>query len=214
MPDPSPPSGPRPTPHRSPEPAGFTLRRLTPADAAAFHALRQEGFARRPLQFRVAPEDEAAFTPEQVGARLAREYVVGGFVPGGPSGGRLAGIGGLGRFAGAKLRHKALLWGMYVGDAARGLGLGDAIVGALLAYACDEDVEVVQLTVVADNPRARRLYERWGFRAYGLEAAAVKVAHAGGRPGAVYVDEVLMAVRIADAPRGAAPVHPLAAVRG
>lgn len=160
-----------------PERRPFIVRRLAAEDAAAFHALRQEGFVRHPREFRIAPDDEAAFTPERVADRLAREFVVGGFAPDGA----LVGIGGLGRFSGAKLRHKALLWGMYVRDAARGQGLGDAIVEALLAHARAERIETVQLTVVADNPRARRVYERWGFRPYGLETGAVKVGEGPGR---------------------------------
>lgn len=38
------------------------------------------------------------------------------------------------------------------------------------------------LTVAAENPRARRLYERWGFSIYGIEPRAVKVDDA-------YLDE-------------------------
>ena len=47
-------------------------------------------------------------------------------------------------------------------------------------------VELIHLTVVADNAVARRLYEACGFAAYGVEARALKV---DGR----YLDEVLMA---------------------
>lgn len=174
-------------------PAPFTLRRLTPDDAPAFHALRIEGFTRQPLQFRSGPEDEAALAPEQVRARLAREFVLGAFVPDGGAGETLVGIGGLARESRSKLRHKALIWGMYVRDTARGLGIGDAIVERLLTHAREVGVELVQLTVIADNAHARRVYERWGFATYGVEPAAVKV---GDGPDAVYLDEALMAVRL------------------
>lgn len=177
-----------------------TLRRLGPDDAQAFHALRLEGFARHPGEFRIAPDDEAALTSEQVGARLTREFVIGAFLPATVGDGAgvepLVGIGGLARFSGAKLRHKALLWGMYVRDAARGLGIGDSIVERLLAHTRDDGIEIVQLTVMADNARARRVYERWGFRIYGVEPAAVKI---GVGASAAYLDEVLMAVRLASA---------------
>jgi GNAT superfamily N-acetyltransferase len=161
-----------------------TVRRLGAEDAEAFHALRVEGFTRHPLVFRYSPGDETALSTEQVRARLAGEYVVGAFVDG-----ALSGIGGFSRFAGDKLRHKGLLWGMYVRDEARGLGLGDGIVQAIVEHARGE-VEMLLLTVVADNARAIRLYERWGFEPYGTEPRAVK-------DGARYLDELLMAKPLA-----------------
>jgi RimJ/RimL family protein N-acetyltransferase len=167
------------------------VRRLLPADAAAYHELRLEGFARHPLQFRIAPEDEAGRSLEAVAQRLATEYVVGG-----PVGGPLLGIGGLSRFVGAKLEHKGLLWGMYVREEARGTGLAGAIVEALLDRAADKGLESVVLTVAADNLPARRLYERSGFVVYGVEPRAAKVADA-------YFDEALMVCPIR--PAGKAP---------
>jgi GNAT superfamily N-acetyltransferase len=160
------------------------VRRLTPNDAAAYRALRLEGFAAHPLEFRFSPADEAALAPAETERRLAESFVVGVFAAGG-----LAGIGGWTRFAGEKLRHKGLLWGMYVHPRARGTGAADAIVRAIVEDA-SRTVEMLLLTVAAPNARARRLYERWGFEAYGTEPGAVRV-------GEVYVDEVLMVKRLA-----------------
>lgn len=67
---------------------------------------------------------------------------------------------------------------------ARGSGLASTLVERLLEYASQE-VEQVQLTVVASNPRAIRFYERMGFVAYGLEKEALKDKDA-------YFDEILM----------------------
>lgn len=156
------------------------VRRLLGTDAAAFHALRLEGFERHPLQFRYAVEDESGLTLAQVAERLEREYVVGGHRDG-----VLAGIGGLSGVAGSKLRHKALLWGMYLRDDARGTGLADAIVQALLSRARGEGFRQVLLTVAAENVAALRLYRRWGFERYGVEPDAV-------RSGSGYFAEVLM----------------------
>ena len=167
----------------------WRVRRLGPDDAAGYQALRWDGIVRSPRQFRVAPEDEAGITVEAVAARLAATFVAGGFDDAG-----LAGIGGLTRYDGAKLRHRALLWGMYVHERARGQGLADELVRALLAEAEREGIEQVVLTVVAENARARRLYERWGFALYGIEPRAIKVD--GG-----YLDEALMACAVVPPPR-------------
>jgi len=155
------------------------VRRLGPEDAADFRALRLEGFAAHPLEFRYAPADEEALPLPEMERRLRESCVVGAWL-----GGELVGIGGWTRFPGEKLRHKGLLWGMYVRPTARGSGAADAIVRALVADAAGE-VELLLLTVAAHNERARRLYARWGFAEYGVEPRAY-------RGGDGYVDEVLM----------------------
>jgi ribosomal protein S18 acetylase RimI-like enzyme len=162
----------------------WTVRRLLPAHAAAYHELRLEGFTRHPRQFRVAPEDERELSLPQVGERLARTFVVGGFDADG-----LAGVGGLTRFDGLKLMHRALLWGMYVRTRARGAGLADELMRMLLEEARSRGIEQVILTVAAGNDRARRLYERWGFAVYGTEPRAIKLAEG-------YLDELLMSRRL------------------
>lgn len=149
---------------------GWRLRRLGAADAVAYQAFRLDGVVRHPHQFRIAAEDERALPTEAVAARLTAGYVVGAFDAEG-----LTGIGGLTRYDGAKLRHKALLWGMYVHERARGRGLAGELVEALLAEARREGVAHVLLTVAADNAPARRLYERSGFRTYGVEPGSVRV---------------------------------------
>ena len=161
------------------------VRRLTAADAPAYQALRLEGFALHPLQFRVAPEDESGLSLQAVGERLAKTFVVGGFHDD-----DLVGVGGLTRFDGAKLQHRALLWGMYVRERARGHGLADELVRILLAEARSQGISQVILTVAAENQRARGLYERWGFSVYGIEPRAIKVGHD-------FLDEALMVCPLA-----------------
>ena len=159
-------------------------RRLTIEDAAAFRELHLEGFARQPRAFRFAPEDEASVPPEAAARRLEEAHAVGGFAED-----ALHGVAGFSRIAGAKLSHKGPLWGMYVRDAARGTGLADAIMRDILEHARTE-VEIVLVTVVADNKRARRFYERPGFVVYGVEPRAVRLGDGD------YLDEALMAKRL------------------
>jgi ribosomal protein S18 acetylase RimI-like enzyme len=162
----------------------WTVRRLRAADASAYQRLRIEGFVGNPLQFRIAPEDESALSTEGIGERLEQAFVAGGF-----KGDELVGVGGLTRFEGAKLRHRALLWGMYVSEQARGSGLADELMRLLLQEARNLRVEQVILTVVADNGRARRFYQRWGFFVYGTEPRAIKLRD-------IYLDEALMICRL------------------
>lgn len=163
-------------------------RRLNGSDADRFQALRLESFTREPRAFHYAPEDEAHVARDPVAARLERDFVIGAFDA---SDSQLIGVGGLAGGDGVKPRHKALLYGMYVKAAARGSGAADDIMKRLIE-AARGGVEIVTLTVVSTNFRALRFYERWGFRAYGVEERSAKNGDGD------YLDETLMALRLND----------------
>ncbi|MDR5853373.1 GNAT family protein [Caballeronia sp. LZ062] len=79
-------------------------------------------------------------------------------------------------------------FGIQIGDAAaRGRGIGEAATRLMLRHAfADLNLRRVSLSVLADNTRAIRLYERVGFRHEGVQREAV---FKGGR----YVDLLMMA---------------------
>lgn len=56
-----------------------------------------------------------------------------------------------------------LVDGIAVAEPARGQGVGSALLAALLAEARQRGHAAIRLDVVAENPRARALYERMGF---------------------------------------------------
>lgn len=164
----------------------FAIRRLTGEDAASYRAIRLEGLAAHPEAFAASFEDEVVRDDAWFAGRLAGSTVFGGW----DEDGGLAGVAGFLVPAGAKQRHKGILWGMYVRPQARGTGLAPALVAAVLDHARGL-VEAVRLTVVADNAPAVRLYAAAGFVQYGLERRALRV-------GERYYDELLMAT----------PTHP------
>ncbi len=153
----------------------MTVRRLTPADLAAYRALSLRAYAFAPDAF-VATVDERAAKPESFwAARVndapdAAELVVGAF-----DGDTLVGSAGL-EFAGRpKTRHKASLFGMFVAPEHQGRGLGQALVQAALAQArARPGVRVVTLTVTEGNARAEGLYARCGFVRFGVEPLAMR----------------------------------------
>ena len=63
------------------------------------------------------------------------------------------------------------LMAMWVHPAIRGSGAAEALVAAVLAWATSEGAATVRLNVMRPNHRARRLYERCGFRATGQESS-------------------------------------------
>ena len=157
----------------------LTLRPLLTEDAAAYRAIRLEALRAHPDAFSASYEAEAAQPLDFFVERLAGGVVFGGFL-----GDTLVGVAGFRTQTNPKLAHKGFLWGMYVRPEARGTGLARRLVEAVLAHARGR-VELVQLTVVAGNAVARRLYASAGFTPYGLESRALKV---DGR----YLDDVLM----------------------
>jgi ribosomal protein S18 acetylase RimI-like enzyme len=65
---------------------------------------------------------------------------------------------------------RADLFQMWVDPAARGLGIGGALLGDVLAWAARAGAARVCLGVTASNSAAMRLYARHGFRAAGPTA--------------------------------------------
>jgi len=158
----------------------LTVRPLKGDDVEAYRAIRLEGLEFAPDAFASTLEREQTFSREDFGHRLQSGRTLGAF-----AGDALLGVVGLVVAAGEKERHKGTLVGMYVSRSARGGGVGQALIEALLAVAVGE-VEQVNLVVTEDNVAARRLYERCGFSAYGLEQRSLKYR---GR----YFNEILMA---------------------
>lgn len=145
------------------------IRRLDPADAAIFHALRLEAFEREPATFGTALEEQRERSLDQVAKTLAETTVFGGFVAG-----ELVAMAGFSRMKPLRERHKGTVWSMYVRASARGLGLGGRLLEAVIAHARTE-VEILNLVVVSTNQAAVALYERYGFQRWGLEPFALKV---------------------------------------
>ena len=158
----------------------LTVRPLNGDDVEAYRAIRLEGLEFAPDAFASILEREQAFSREDFSHRLRSGRTLGAF-----AGDALLGVVGLVVAAGEKERHKGTLVGMYVSRSARGGGVGQALIEALLAAAVGE-VEQVNLAVTEDNVAAQRLYERCGFSAYGLEQRSLRYR---GR----YFNEILMA---------------------
>lgn len=152
----------------------IAIRAVTATDAADVRALRLEALRDSPRAFGTSVEEEEARTLEQTAARI--EPGPGSVLLGAFANGRLVGMVGLRREDHAKEHHKAILWGMYVTPAARGNGVASALVQELLERAAAmPGVRQVNLGVAADNEPARRLYEAFGFEAFGLERSALVV---------------------------------------
>jgi ribosomal protein S18 acetylase RimI-like enzyme len=154
--------------------------RLGGDDAVQFIAMRRAGLEGDADNFRTSPTDDAQVPLAAWAERLANEHVFAV-----RRHGQWLAIGGLARESRVKLDHKGLIWGMYAAPEARGSGAADRLMEALIAAGEAMGLRQLQLTLMADNVRARRLYERHGFVAYATEPASVRF-------GVNYADEALM----------------------
>ncbi|WP_426054143.1 GNAT family N-acetyltransferase [Janthinobacterium sp. PSPC2-1] len=152
----------------------IVIRLLTPADTAAFCALRLRAILDSPTSFSSSREDELARTPEEHAQRIAGGPLHKAF--GAFDGERLVGFAGLRRDPMRQLSHKALLWGVFVDAPQRGKGVARRLVNACIEQAeTDPAIMQVHLSVNAENNAARQLYESLGFIAYGTEPRSMRV---------------------------------------
>lgn len=144
--------------------------RLEPGAAEALREIRLEALRLHPTAFSADPDVEATFTLEHWRERLEQRAWFGGKIDG-----VLCGIAAFSIDTHSKkLLHTGNLGAMYVRESARGSGLADEIVVAVLEHARSR-VEQVTLTVEAGNRSAIKLYERHGFRVIGRIPRSIRV---------------------------------------
>ena len=161
----------------------FSLRQLFAGNAASYRDLRLDGLCRHPEAFGASWADEAGKPLEWFAARLQGNWIFGGWL----ADGSLAGVAGLSVPDAVRLRHKGVLWGMYVQPEARGTGMAAALVQRVIEQA-GGPLEEILLTFTASNVAAAKLYARFGFQQYGVEPRAFKIEEC-------YHDMVLMRLR-------------------
>ena len=149
------------------------IRELISTDVAAYQALMLCGLQAHPEFFRISAKDAGEpmvpFAPSRVDA-----FTLGAWL----HEGQLAGVVSFARETQEKLRHKALLYRMYVRAESSGRGIGRNLVQ-----------EVVRRAVVSLNLRAKRLYGSEGFTVFAREERGLKMGEA-------YFDEEQMALRL------------------
>lgn len=163
------------------------IRPLTPTDAPAFHALREQSTVSDPLSWDREPGHD---DPVEVWAERLREtedgVVLGYFLTEGRPAPELAGVIGLKRFTKNKRRHRAMVWGVYVSPAARGRAAARQMLDEIISRAKNmEGLHHLVLSLSSRAPAAHHLYTSAGFVEWGRELQAA-------RTGDVWMDEIHM----------------------
>lgn len=155
------------------EQGGVTVARLDASHAATYRDLMLEAYVQAADAFTSTAEERAAqplaWWVDRIASPAGRSEAFGAFVDG-----RLVGSVALEYSVKPKTRHAALLLGMYVRPAARGGGVGRALLDAAIAAARERPgVDSLTLTVTEGNHAAIGLYAAAGFVAWGTEPRAI-----------------------------------------
>ncbi|RVG68758.1 GNAT family N-acetyltransferase [Sinorhizobium meliloti] len=157
------------------------IRRLGAADVEDFREIRLSALKKAPEMFGSVYEREAKKPVEAFADRLQDAVAFGAYVDG-----KIVGLSVFKQEDGPKDAHKAHLSGVFVEPEQRGRGVAGMLLRAVIDHG-REHVEQIMLTVAEGNEAAINLYEKHGFKTYGVEPRAMK-------NGSEYRDEILMAL--------------------
>lgn len=141
------------------------------SEIRAYYDLLIKAITDEPQFFRISPSDmEGEVFPTQDNFE---NFTLGAF----DDEGELVGTVGFKRDNFLKLRHKGLIFRMYVSEKAKGFGIGRKLLQELIERAKQgEGLRQIYLTVVSSNQRAINLYLSEGFELYSREKRSIKMA--------------------------------------
>jgi len=164
----------------------ITIHIATPEDADALFKLRLEALTTHPESFAADVEMTKAKGVEAWTNQITNDVKdQSGVIIIAGAEDELVGMTGIGRGHWPKTKHSAIIWGVYVTPAWRGLRIAEAILNEVIAWSGEHGILVLKLGVVTTNQAAIRCYQRSGFTIFGTEP---KSNYLDG----VYYDEYLM----------------------
>jgi ribosomal protein S18 acetylase RimI-like enzyme len=172
----------------SPPEREVVVRRLSPADAESFVALRHEALETDPGAFGASPDNDMGLDPVFIRDALAdpQQAIFGAIESG------IIGIVGVYRNKNLKSAHKIHVWGMYVSPTHRSRGIGRSLMEAAIEFARDCDgVKQIHLSVSETALAAMDLYGELGFEAWGTEPRGIRL-------GQEYLSEHHMVLSLTD----------------
>jgi RimJ/RimL family protein N-acetyltransferase len=153
----------------------FSLRLLLPSDAPQYREFRLSNLRLYPTFFRADAREEA-LKPLSTSERRLTPTPLNRWQGAFDMSGILIGAVGIRREAGAKRQHIAQIIGLAVDHDWQGKGVATALMLDAIDYARSLDgLQQLQLTVTVPNPAAEQLYDRLGFKVFGLERDALRI---------------------------------------
>jgi ribosomal protein S18 acetylase RimI-like enzyme len=165
----------------------IVIRKLQPHESAIYREVRLACLKNAPDYFGSTYEEEVLnpkfFFETYIETASPDHVMFGAFDEE-----RLIGIAGLNRMARQRASHRGELVQVYVDSNYRGQNIGEKLLRQALDYAFRLDgIEQVELSVIASNKRAINLYEKLGFKSFGIQKNYFKL-------GETYLDQQFMQV--------------------
>lgn len=152
-------------------------------DWAAWKEIRLEALRVQPDSFGSSYEEEALYQEHDWQKFINENVILGAFLNG-----ELVGCGGFFVFKFLKMKHKGVMFGLYVKPKARNKGVASKIIRMIINHA-KNSVTLLYCSVVTTNQAALKLYQKYGFKIYGTELKALKIEN-------VYFDEYQLALEM------------------
>lgn len=161
------------------------IRRLQPHESGIYREMRLACLKNVP-QFFGSTYEEEVLNPRFPFETFIEEASPDHAMFGAFDGEQLIGITGFNRMARQRAMHRGEIVQVYVDSGYRGRNIGEQLIRCALDYGFTlEGIEQIQLSVIASNTTAIRLYEKLGFRAFGVQPRYFKV-------GDTYLDQQFM----------------------
>lgn len=138
------------------------IRAATPDDVQVWRALRMDGIKRHPQAFIVTQQEAEAVPLEEDAARLSHGDRFLAYLND-----TAVGLIGLNRHTVPRARHRGEIGPLYVAPDARGQGIADALLSAVVDAAQGLGIWQLELSVYVENAPAIALYDRHGFSVTG-----------------------------------------------
>ncbi len=159
------------------------IRLLEEKDLDAFIRVRLNGLRLFPASFGASFEDgvDRESFRQVLATKHERNFIMGAFEKD-----NLVGLVGFVQHKSPKMKHKGIIWGVYVEPDYGGQGIGRQLLNACLDRITHfPELHSVQLTVSTKAPKAKALYESLGFEPWGIEPECLLV-------GGELIDEIHM----------------------
>ena len=146
----------------------FSFRTLRIEDYQVYRSLRLDCLKKFPEKFGSSHDEEA-----EILLAKFQKFVLNptsAFLLGAFDDENLIGIAGFVRAERRKTRHRGEIVQVYVSPDYAGRGVGASLLQKVIEASFEiEGIEQLELSVVADNQQAVKLYEKFGFKTYGVQ---------------------------------------------
>ncbi|MCF2946002.1 GNAT family N-acetyltransferase [Paenibacillus tarimensis] len=157
----------------------FYIKEIKQEDVELYWKLRLEALKTNPEAFGATYEDSVKTPISEVVKRIQNEsdnYILMAFT----ERDQAAGMVGFRREQGIKLKHKGMIWGVYVSPEYRGKGIAKELLKEVINRGKEiEGLKQINLGAVTTNQAAIDLYKKLGFETYGIEKNALEYRDQG-----------------------------------